>query len=61
MIGWMAALNGILQVVLLLLQAHYVKENDAKQSKADQAKAISDAIASGDASRLNSIIQQLRK
>lgn len=57
---WTTVFAAIFQVVLLLLQSYYEKESDAKQVKADQAKSISDAIASGDLSRINSVVQQLR-
>ncbi len=58
--GWLTALGAILQVVLLLLQSHYAKQADIKQAKADKVKDISDAIASGNISRINSIINGLR-
>lgn len=59
--GWLAVIGGIIQVVLLLIQSHTAKESEVKQNHADNAKAISDAIASGDISKLNAVIQQLRK
>ncbi len=61
MTGWLTVIGAIIQVILLLLQSHYAKESDVKQSKADSAKQISDAIASGDISRINSIVQFLRR
>lgn len=61
MAAWLTVIGAILQVVLLLLQSHYSKESDVKQSKADKAKEISDAVASGDISRINSVVQQLRR
>jgi hypothetical protein len=60
MTGWLTVIGAVFQVVLLLLQSHATNEADAKQAKADQVKGISDAIASGDISRINSTIQQLR-
>jgi hypothetical protein len=60
MTAWLTVISAVFQVVLLLLQSHATKEADAKQAKADQAKGISDAIASGDISRINSVVQQLR-
>ena len=61
MMSWLAVIGAIFQVVLLLLQSHYSKVSDIKQAKADQAKGISDAIASGDISRINSAINSVRK
>lgn len=61
MASWLTVIGAIVQVVLLLLQAYYAKENDAKQVSADKAKQISDAVASGDLSRINAIVQQLRR
>ncbi len=61
MATWTTVIGAILEVVLLLLKSHYSKEADAKQASADKAKNISDAIASGDVSRINMIIQGLRK
>lgn len=61
MSGWTAIIGAIFQVILLLLQSYYAKESDAKQSKADKAKQISDAVASGDVARINAVIQQLRR
>ncbi len=55
------ALGAILQVVLLLLKAYYAKEDDVKAIHADKAKQISDAIASSNISRINSVVQQLRR
>lgn len=60
MTGWLTVLGAVFQVVILLLQSHYNNEAATKQAKADQAKGISDAIASGDVSRINSAVQQLR-
>ena len=59
--AWITVIGAILQIVLLLLQSHYSQTAEVKQLKADKAKEISDAIASGDISRINSIIQQLRR
>ncbi len=61
MMGWLTVIGAIAQIVLLLLQSHNTKEADAKQAHADKAKEISDAIASGDISRINSVVQQLRR
>ncbi len=61
MAGILTVLGAIFQVILLLLQSHNAKEQDAKQASADKAKEISDAIASGDISRINSVIGKLRK
>lgn len=61
MTGLITVLGAITQVVLLLLQSHISKDNDIKQVKADKAKEISDAIASGDISRINDLVQQLRR
>lgn len=61
MTAWLTVIGAVFQVILLLLQSHATKEADAKQAKADQAKGISDAIASGDISRINGAIQQLRR
>lgn len=58
--GILTVMGAIFQVVLLLLQSHYSKEADKKQANADKTKGIADAIASGDVSRINSIVQQLR-
>lgn len=58
--GWLAVIGAVAQVVILLLQSHYSNEATIKQAKANQVKGISDAIASGDISRINSVIQQLR-
>lgn len=60
MTAWIAVIGAIFQIVLLLLQSHYSKNADVKKVKADHAKEISDAIASGDISRINSAVQQLR-
>lgn len=60
MTGWLTVIGAVFQIVLLLLQSHNTKEADSKQAKADQAKGITDAIASGDLSRINSVVQQLR-
>lgn len=59
--GWLTVIGAVLQVVLLLLQSHYAKDADAKQVSADKVKEISDAIASGDMSRVNNIVQFLRR
>lgn len=59
--AWLTVIGAIFQVILLLLQSHYAKERDVKQLHADNAKKISDAIASGDISRINAIIMGLRK
>lgn len=61
MTAWLAVIGSIFQVVLLLLQSHKAKEDDIKQAHADKAKEISDAIASGDISKLNGVIGSLRR
>lgn len=61
MTAWITVIGAILQVVILLLQSHYNNAATVKQAKADQAKGISDAIASGDIARINSVVQQLRR
>ena len=54
-------IGAILQVVILLLKSHYEKESDIKKEHANNSKKISDAIASGDISRINDVIGGLRK
>lgn len=58
---WLTVINAVLQVMLLTMQSHASDKADIKQAKADQAKGIVDAIASGDVSRINSIVNKLRK
>ena len=60
MTGWLTVIGAIFQVVLLLLKSHYEKLYILKQNHANKAKAISDAIASGNISTINSVVQQLR-
>lgn len=60
MTGWLTVIGAIFQVILLLLQSHNSKEADVKQVHANKVKEISDAIASGDVSRINGIIGSLR-
>lgn len=60
MSGWLTVLSAIFQIVLLLIQSHNTKETDAKQAKADQANAISNAIASGSIANINSVVGKLR-
>lgn len=60
MTGWLTVIGAVLQVVILLLQSHYNKQADVKQSKADQAKGISDAIATGNISNINDVVGKLR-
>lgn len=61
MTGWLTVIGAVLQVVLYLLQSHASKEVEVKQDHADKAKEISDAIASGNISRINNIVMQLRR
>lgn len=60
MTAWLSVIGAVFQVVILLLQSHSANEAASKQAKADQAKGISDAIASGDVSRINSVVNSLR-
>lgn len=61
MIAWITVFSAISQIILLLLQAHYSKETEVKQSKVDKAKGISDAIVSGNISIINASIMGLRR
>lgn len=60
MTAWITVIGAIFQVVLYLLQSHGAKQAVVKQAHADKAKEISDAIASGDISRINGVIGGLR-
>lgn len=59
--NWLVVVGAIFQVILLLLQSHGAKEEEVKKLKADKAKEISDAIASGDISRINDVVGKLRE
>lgn len=61
MTGWLTVIGAIFQVVLLLLQSHYAKESDVKQLHADNAKKISDAIASNNIGRINATVMWMRR
>ena len=61
MAATVAIIGAILQIVLLLLQSHYSKEAEVKTLQANKAKDISDAIASGDVSRINAAVCNSRK
>ncbi len=61
MAALLTVIGAILQVVLLLIQSHNAKEDDVKKLHADNAKKITDAIASGDTSAIHRIFQQLRR
>lgn len=59
--GWATVIGAIFQIVLLLVQTHATNDADVKALKAAQVKDISDAISSGDVSRINAAVGKLRK
>lgn len=61
MAAWLTVLGAIAQIVLLLFQSHNAQEAQVKQAKADKAKEISDAIASGNISNINDVVGKLRR
>ncbi len=61
MASFLAIIGALFQIILLTIQSHNAKDADAKQASANKSKEISDAVASGDVSRINSVVQRLRK
>lgn len=56
-----AAVAAVAGVVLLVIQL-WAKANDTKaKEKADAKKETKDAVDSGDVSRINAVIQRLRR
>ncbi len=60
MTAWLAVIGAIAQIALLLIQSYNAKDAETKQVHTDNAKEITDAIASGDLSRINAVVQRLR-
>lgn len=60
MSAWITVISAIFQLVLLLVQAYAAKDADTKASKVAMSKEIKDAVSSGDISRINHLVQQLR-
>lgn len=59
--AWITVISAIFQIILLLIQTHATNEVDVKNLNNQKVKDISDAISSGDVSRINASIQRLRK
>lgn len=51
----------VFQIVLLTLQQMANNKASSDAAKANQLKVIQDAISSGDVSKINAVIQSLRK
>lgn len=58
---WLAIIGAVLQIVLLSMKQLFESKAEVKQAHADKKKEISDAIASGDLSRINTVIGSLRR
>lgn len=51
----------VFQIALLILQQMSAKKAASDAAKAAQLKVIQDAVSSGDVSKINAVIQSLRK
>lgn len=54
-------IGACLQIVLLWLQRSVTQDAEKKQILTDEKKEIFDAVSSHDVSRINSVVQRLRK
>lgn len=56
-----AIIAGVIQLIFLILKNKYNQDEEDKQRKKEIANEWKDAIKSGDASRINTLIDKLRK
>lgn len=61
MATWLVIVGAIFQLVLVLIQSAMAKDSEVKAIKNAMSKEIVDAVSSGDVSRINNVINGVRK